>query len=64
MKVVTTVILQADEGKILRNKVTGIETPGVWLKVGDSQDDWEEIDAPAPEPEEVPEEQPEETPAE
>ena len=63
MKIVTTVILQADEGKILRNKITGLETPSVWLKVGDSQDDWEEIDEPQPEPEPEPEE-PEEVPVE
>lgn len=45
----TTVILKAEEGKILQNKNTGIQTPSVWLKVGDSQDDWEEIDEPLPE---------------
>lgn len=44
MKVETTVILTADEGKILRNKKDGLETPSVWLKIGESQEDWEEID--------------------
>lgn len=58
MHIETTVILKAEEGKILQNKTTGIQTPSVWLKVGDSQDDWEEIDEPLPEePEE--DEQPE-----
>lgn len=58
MHIETTVILKAEEGKILQNKNTGIQTPSVWLKVGDSQDDWEEIDEPLPEePEE--DEQPE-----
>ena len=49
MHIETTVILKAEEGKILQNKTTGIQTPSVWLKVGDSQDDWEEIDEPLPE---------------
>lgn len=58
MHIETTVILKAEEGKILQNKTTGIQTPSVWLKVGESQDDWEEIDEPLPEePEE--DEQPE-----
>lgn len=48
----TTVILRAEEGKILQNKETGIQTPSVWLKVGDNQDDWEEIDIPVVEEEE------------
>ena len=48
MTIETTYILKADEGKILRNKIDGIETPSVWLKIGDSKDDWEEIDAPEP----------------
>ena len=43
MHIETTYILRADEGKILRNKITGIETPSVWLKIGDNQEDWEEI---------------------
>ena len=46
MTIETTYILKADEGKMLRNKIDGIETPSVWLKIGDSKDDWEEIDAP------------------
>ena len=54
MEVVTTYILKADEGKVLKNKETGIETPSVWLKVGESKEDWEEIDEP------IPEEEPEE----
>lgn len=49
MHIETTVILKAEEGKILQNKTTGIQTPSVWLKVGESQDDWEEIDEPLPE---------------
>lgn len=49
MTIETTYILKADEGKILRNKIDGIETPSVWLKIGDSKDDWEEIDIPLPE---------------
>lgn len=46
MYIETTVILKAENGKILQNKITGIQTPSVWLKVGDSQEDWEEIDEP------------------
>lgn len=46
MTIETTYILKADEGKMLRNKIDGIETPSVWLKIGDSKDDWEEIDIP------------------
>lgn len=49
----TTVILRAEEGKILQNKETGIQTPSVWLKVGESQDDWEEIDIPVVEEENI-----------
>lgn len=55
MTIETTYILKADEGKILRNKNDGMETPSVWLKIGDSKDDWEEIDLPV---EETPEEGP------
>lgn len=47
MTIETTYILKADEGKILRNKIDGIETPSVWLKIGNNKDDWEEIDLPA-----------------
>lgn len=50
MTIETTYILKADEGKILRSKITGLETTAVWLKVGESKDDWEEIDKPAEEP--------------
>lgn len=54
MTIETTYILKADEGKMLRNKIDGIETPSVWLKIGDSKDDWEEVSIPADEaPEEV-----------
>ena len=51
MRIETTYILMADEGKILQNKITGLQTVSVWLKVGESKDDWEEIDAPVPEEE-------------
>ena len=44
MKIETTYILKADEGKMLRNKIDGIETPSVWLKIGDSKEDWEEVE--------------------
>lgn len=54
MTIETTYILKADEGKMLRNKIDGIETPSVWLKIGDSKDDWEEIDLPVEEPVEEP----------
>lgn len=57
MKIETTYILTADEGKILRNKETGILTPSVWLKVGEDKENWEEIDVPEPEPDEEPEEE-------
>lgn len=46
MTIETTYILKADEGKMLRNKIDGIETPSVWLKIGDSKDDWEEVSIP------------------
>ena len=46
MTIETTYILKADEGKMLRNKIDGIETPSVWLKIGDSKDDWEEVELP------------------
>lgn len=46
MTIEITYILKADEGKILRNKIDGMETPSVWLKIGDSKDDWEEIELP------------------
>lgn len=46
MEIITTYILKAEQGKILQNKITGVQTPSVWLKVGDNKDDWEEIDEP------------------
>ena len=46
MTIETTYILRADEGKILRRKTDGIETPSVWLKIGDRQEDWEEVELP------------------
>ena len=49
MTIETTYILKADDGKMLRNKIDGIETPSVWLKIGDSKDDWEEVSIPADE---------------
>lgn len=52
MIIETTYILMADEGKLLRNKLSGIETPSVWLKIGDSKEDWEEVSIPADEPSE------------
>ena len=54
MTIETTYILKADDGKMLRNKIDGIETPSVWLKIGDNKDDWEEVsipDTPIEEPE-------------
>lgn len=54
MTIETTYILKADDGKILRNKIDGIETPSVWLKIGDSKDDWEEVDMPLPEETDMP----------
>ena len=54
MTIETTYILKADDGKILRNKIDGMETPSVWLKIGDSKDDWEEIDMPLPEETDIP----------
>lgn len=54
MTIETTYILKADDGKILRNKIDGIETPSVWLKIGDSKDDWEEVDMPLPEEPDAP----------
>lgn len=46
MIIETTYILRAEQGKILQNKIDGRQTPSVWLKVGDSKDNWEEIDEP------------------
>ena len=42
MHIETTVILKAEEGKILQNKKTGIQTPSVWLKIGESPEEPEE----------------------
>lgn len=44
MTIETTYILKADEGKALRNKLTGDITSSVWLRIDDNRDDWEEID--------------------
>lgn len=55
MTIETTYILKADEGKLLRSKTNGLQTTAVWLKVGDSKDDWEEIDIPEEDPVEEPE---------
>lgn len=35
-----------DNGMILRNKETGEESSGHWLRDGDSADKWEEIEEP------------------
>lgn len=35
-----------DDGMILRNKTTGEESSGHWLRNGDSADKWEEIEEP------------------
>lgn len=53
MEIVTTYILKADNGKVLKNKNTGLLTPSVWLKVSDNKDDWEEIDEPVIEEEPI-----------
>ena len=39
-------MLIPDDGMILRNKETGEESTGHWLRNGDSADKWEEIDEP------------------
>lgn len=49
MHIETTYILKAEEGKILQNKITGQQTPSVWLKIGENKEDWEEIDMPTDE---------------
>ena len=38
-------ILIPDEGMILRNKETGEESSGHWLRGDDSKDKWEEVPA-------------------
>ena len=53
MTIETTYILKADEGKILHKLGTEIYTPSVWLKVGESQNDYEEIDEPIEEEEPI-----------
>ena len=40
-------ILIPDEGMILRNKETGEESSGHWLRGDDTADKWEEIEEPA-----------------
>lgn len=57
MHIETTYILKAEEGKILQNKNTKQQTPSVWLRIGESQEDWEEIEMPKSEPEEEPKEE-------
>lgn len=37
-------ILVPDDGMILRNKETGEESSGHWLRIDDSADKWEEIE--------------------
>lgn len=37
-------MLMPDFGKILRNKETGVESTGHWLREDDSAEKWEEID--------------------
>lgn len=39
-------ILMPDDGMILRNKETGEESTGHWLRGEDSADKWEEIEEP------------------
>ena len=39
-------ILMPDDGMILRNKETGEESTGHWLRNGDTADKWEEIEEP------------------
>lgn len=39
----TRPMIMPDDGKILRNKETGEESSGHWLRDGDSPDKWEEI---------------------
>ena len=38
-------ILTPDDGMILRNKETGEESSGHWLRGDDSKDKWEEVPA-------------------
>lgn len=45
MRRTVTEILEADEGKLLKNVKTGTITPSVWLRVGEEADEWTEVDA-------------------
>ena len=40
-------MVMPDDGMILRNKETGEESGGHWLRWDDSADKWEEIEEPA-----------------
>ena len=40
-------MVMPDDGMILRNKETGEESSGHWLRGDDSADKWEEIEEPA-----------------
>lgn len=48
-------VLYADPGYILRNKISEEEVTAVWIQSAEQQEDWEEIELP-PEPEEEHEE--------
>lgn len=39
-------MIMPDDGMILRNKETGEESNGYWLRGDDSADKWEEIEEP------------------
>lgn len=39
-------MLMPDEGMILRNKETGEQSSGHWLRGADTKDNWEEIEEP------------------
>lgn len=39
-------MIMPDDGMILRNKETGEETSGHWLRGDDIADEWEEIEEP------------------
>ena len=40
-------MIMPDDGMILRNKETGEESSGHWLRGDDTADKWEEIEEPA-----------------
>lgn len=40
----TRPMIMPDDGMILRNKETGEESSGHWLRDGDNEDKWEEIE--------------------